>query len=616
MLILAISVYVGLTLSPELFKVIISHFTLCQLAAAPNMKNVQRKPSGPHPERWSLAILAGILALLFWRSFLPDYVHFSNDGPLGQQNVDWFKPADAIPGLWDDLNDVGSAVGAFAPSVTGLIKFALGAVGFAKFFPPLALLILGLGAWTFFRALKFSPLAALLGALAINLSTAFLGNACWGVASGEIALGFDLLALALVLANTAETPWLTRWTRLALAGCCVGINVIEAADIGALYSLLVAGVVFYKSLVDTGRNWFTQAVRGMGRVAVVAGFAGFISFQSVLSLVGTSITGIAGTAQDAETKAQHWDFATQWSLPKVETLGLVVPGLFGYKMDTPNNMMPQFEKWYAGGVYWGGVGRDPAIDRFIDSGAPGQLPSGFMRFTGGGDYCGVLVALLAAWAVAQSFRRQNSPYSTAQKKFIWFWLVVLVASLLLAWGRFAPMFYGALYQLPYFSTIRNPVKFISFFCLALGILFAYGVHALSLRYLDSAALIPADLTGQLKIWWTRVSGFDRKWTLAGAVILGASGLGWLIFAGEKNSLASYLQKMGYPDEAMANEIAAFSLGQAGWFVGLLAAALLLVTLTMAGYFSGPRARTGAALLGALLIFDLGRADLPYIVHWD
>ncbi len=581
-----------------------------------NMKTSQAQLPVNRPWMWSLAILGGFLALLFWRSFLPDYVHFSNDGPLGQQNVDWLKPADAIPGLWDDLNDVGSAAGSFAPTVSGLIKFALGAVGFAKFFPPLALLILGLGAWTFFSALKLSPLAALLGALAISLNSAFLGNACWGVASGEIALGFVLFALALVLANTAETPWRTRWTRLALAGCCVGINVIEAADIGALYSLLAAGVVFYKSLMDTGRNWFTRSMRGMGRVAVVAGFAGFISFQSVVSLIGTSITGIAGTAQDTETKAQHWDFATQWSLPKLETLGLFIPGLFGYKMDTPNNMMPQFKEWYEGGVYWGGMGRSPEIDRYLDGGAQGQMPPGTMRFSGGGTYCGILVALLAAWAVAQSFRRQNSPYSAAQKKFIWFWLAVLIASLLLAWGRFAPLFYGMLYQLPYFSTIRNPVKFIAFFCLTSGILFAYGVHALSQRYLDGAALKPAGLTGQLKIWWARVGNFDRKWTLAGAGILGASVLGWLIFAGERNSLVSYLQRMGYPDEAMAKEIAAFSLGQAGWLVVLLAAAFLLVTLTLAGYFSGPRARTGTALLGAFLIFDLGRADLPYIAHWD
>jgi hypothetical protein len=85
-----------------------------------------------------------------------------------------------------------------------------------------------------------------------------------------------------------------------------------------------------------------------------------------------------------------------------------------------------------------------------------------MRFTGGGRYCGILVVLIAVWSVAQSFRRRNSPFATEQKKLIWFWTAVLAVSLPLAWGRFAPMFYGLLYKLPYFSTIRNPNKFMFF----------------------------------------------------------------------------------------------------------------------------------------------------------
>ncbi|MEI9866644.1 MAG: hypothetical protein WDN00_19245 [Limisphaerales bacterium] len=139
--------------------------------------------------------------------------------------------------------------------------------------------------------------------------------------------------------------------------------------------------------------------------------------KTVLGLVGTQIQGVVGTGQDAETKAQHWDFVTQWSLPKAETIGLLVPGLFGYKMDTPQNMMPAFQEAYRDGVYWGGVGRDPAIDRFFDSGGTGSPPPGSMRFTGGGNYCGILVALIAAWTIAQSFRRQNSAFTAMQKKY-------------------------------------------------------------------------------------------------------------------------------------------------------------------------------------------------------
>jgi hypothetical protein len=560
-------------------------------------------------------LLTIILCCLFWRSFLPGYVHFSNDGPLGSQKSAWLHLPEAFTGLWDDLNSIGINGGSWPPSINGMIRWVLGPVGYSKFLPPVTLFILGLGAWTFFRQLKFSPMACILGALAAALNSDFFATACWGVASQQIAIGADFFALALVTANSPANPTLIRWTRLALAGLAVGVNVVEAADIGAIFSIFIAAYVFVKALADEGGTALAKYARGFSRVAVVAIFAGFMAAQTIMSLVGTQIQGIAGTGQDAEAKAAHWDFATQWSMPKKETLGLFVPGLFGYKMDTPNNMMPTFQDAYKGGVYWGGVGRDPAIDRFFDSGQTGTPPQGFMRFIGGQSYCGILVMLVAFWAIAQSLRRQNSLFPDAQKKFIWFWAIVLGLSLLFSYGRFAP-FYALLYKLPYFSTIRNPIKFLLVFSWAMVILFAYGLHCLSQLYLQPVAGKTASPSLPLGNWWKKVRGFDRQWSFACASILGVSLLGWFIYASEKPSLVHYLQTVGYGDENMANDIAAFSIGQVGWFAFLFALAGGLVILVIAGFFSGKRAKLGGLLLGLLLVFDLSRADLPYIIHWD
>ena len=582
------------------------------------MKKQNRK--SPTKTGWGAAgILAAVLAFLFWRSFLPGYVHFSNDGPLGQQNANWSKPPAAFTGCWDDLNGIGNYVGSPPPDLTVLISWTLGPVGYAKFLAPCALFILGFGAWTFFRQLKLTPLAATLGALAAALNSTFFATACWGVASQQVAIGMDFFALALVVSNASETSAFIRWARLALAGLAVGVNVMEGFDIGAILSVFVAAVVFFKAVVDESGPALVKIGRGIGRVAVIAIFAGFIATQTIVSLVGSQITGIAGTAQDAETKAQHWDPATQWSLPKKETLSLFMPGLFGYKMDTPNNMPDYLAKAYQGGVYWGGMGRDPVLDRFFDSGGQGTPPPySFMRQTGGQNYAGILVVLIAVWAIAQSFRRKDSVFTNTQCKYIWFWAAILIGAVLLAWGRFAPFDYyrHTIYALPYFSTIRSPAKFITAFSMAVVTLFAYGVHGLSQRYLAASAPGSNSISAQLKNWRARVSGFDRKWTCACAAACAASLLGWLVYASEKPALVRHLQITGFPDEEMARQIAGFSIAQAGWFVPLLAAGAGLCILIIAGVFSGGRAKLGGLLLGILLVVDLGRADLPYVIHWD
>jgi hypothetical protein len=578
---------------------------------------VTKPKAAPQPRKFFSApvLLAVVLAVLFWKSFLPNYVHFSNDGPLGQQNATWIQLPAAFTGTWRDLNDIGDNAGSSSLDLTSLISWTLGPIGLSKFLAPIALFILGLGAWTFFRQLKLSALAATLGALAAALTSAFFSNACWGVASQQIAIGMDFFALALIVSNSPETPALTRWARLALAGLAVGLNVMEAADNGAIFSLFISAFVLIWALTEEGAPVVARLGRGIGRVAIIAVFAGFIATQTVVTLIGSSITGIAGTGQDTETKEQHWDWATQWSVPKIEALGLFVPGLFGYRMNTPKDMMDSFQDAYKGGNYWGGIGRDPAIDRFFASGKEGSPPPGMMRFSGGGGYAGVLVVLVALWAVAQSLRRQNPAFTETQRRLIWFLSVILIVSLLLAFGRFAP-FYKWLYMLPYVSTMRNPCKFLAVFSWALVILFACGIHGLSRRYLEISAANSNSLSAQLKNWWMKARGLDRNWTVVCVLAVIGSVLGWLIYAMEKPGLVRYLQKVGFPDGDPAKEIAAFSIGQVGWFVIIFALAVGLCTLIIAGVFAGRRAKLGGILLGALLVMDLGRANLPYIIHWD
>jgi hypothetical protein len=93
-------------------------------------------------------------------------------------------------------------------------------------------------------------------------------------------------------------------------------------------------------------------------------------------------------------------------------------------------------------------------------------------------------------------------------------------------------------------------------------------------------------------------------------------LAWLIYAVQKPGLVAYLKTVGFSDENTASQIAAFSVGQAGWFCLFFAVALGLLSLMLSGAFAGRRAKWGGILLGTLLVLDLGRADLPWIVFWN
>ena len=230
-----------------------------------------------HPGWGLLLLLAAVLAAVFGRSFVPEYALFSNDGPLGamasQAQFKWSN----FHGVWQDLNSIGSQGISNNPSVHEAIDLALDYVAWAKFFAPLALLILGLAAGFFFRRLGLSNLACMLGALAAMLNTGFFSAACWGVASQSICIASCFVALGLVVRE--EEPF--HWARVVLAGLAVGMGVVEGYDIGALFSMCVALFVLVQPWLTPGAP-VRRVVGGMSRLLVIACFAFLMAFQTDL----------------------------------------------------------------------------------------------------------------------------------------------------------------------------------------------------------------------------------------------------------------------------------------------------------------------------------------------
>jgi hypothetical protein len=566
------------------------------------------------------------MLLFFWPSLVPRLIHFSNDGPLAQQNAGYVRLPQAFSSVWGDLNGLGFPGGAVAPDISSMIRWLLGPVGYAKFLVPLTLLILGLSAWFCFRQMKLAAAAAILGGLAAMLDSGFFSAACWGVAPQGIGVGMDFLALAALASNPPR--W--RWLKYVLAGAAIGVNVMEGADIGALFSIGIAGYIVYQALMEQEAGSLGKRLAsGIGQMALVAGFAGVIAAATITSLVSTQIQGIAGTGQDTQTKERQWGFATQWSLPKRETLGLIVPGLFGYGMATPmgtQGVFPfsllgfplggSFQDQFDGGNYWGAMGRDMAWDTYFGNGKQGQAPGPgqYLRHTGSGNYPGLVVLLVAVWASLQALRKKDSVFSLAHRRAVWYWSGASVLCLLLAFGKHAP-FYRLLYSLPYVSIIRNPTKFLLMLDFSLVILFAYGVHGLWRKYMEAPASPAAGLRARLRSWWGKAGNFDRRWVIGTAVIMAAGLVAWLFYASSRERLEQYLQFVQF-DEGLAQKIASFSIRQSFWFLPFFLFSAGLLLLIFCGVFAGARARTGAVLLGSLMVLDLGRANQPWVIFWD
>jgi hypothetical protein len=533
-----------------------------------------------------VVVLSAVLAFLFHESFISGRALFSNDGPLGAQFSRPLALPQAFVGIWNDLNWLGAYNGAYSPNFSGCTYALTGSTGRVNFYAPISALVLGLCAWLFFRRIKSPSRVAILAALAAALNMNFFSNACWGLGSRGFALAAAFLALAAIEAGITIQPLLTS----ILAGLAIGLSITEGGDNGAIFSIFVGAYAFWRTIV-AATSPKKGALAGIGKVIAMAVFAGIFALPTIGIFMRTAVKGIVGISQTEQSKEERWNFATQWSLPKIETLRVVIPGLFGYRMDTAD-----------GGNYWGRVGEAP--------GHADQLP----RYSGAGEHAGVIVVLVAIWGIVEALRKKAPIFTDVERKMVLFWAVMAIVAMLLGWGRHAP-FYRLVYALPYFSTIRNPMKFFHALHLCVMILFAYGLLGLNRRYLDTAQK-NTSLFEQVKLWWAKAPAHERLWTWGCIAAVALSVVGWFGYIGSRAELVKYLMSSGFPDQEAATQIAKFSANEVFLFIVFFAASVLLVTVIISGAFAGRRAPWAAVMLGVILVVDLARADVPWIIYYD
>ena len=557
-----------------------------------------------------LVVLIAIFAGLFIQSFNPDKVVFSNDGPLGSVVAECRSMPEIMTGVWADSNWIGGPEPTPTPGPSLWLRLVTNPVILDKLYAPVSLMIIACCAYILFWRMKFSPIACLLAGLAVGLNSDFVGTSCWGVCSQPIAFGMNLLALA-ALADIS-TP-LRSWLGAALGGFCVGLGIVEGYDQGALFSLFIAAFVVVQALFSDGPVLKRIISCGVRMILVVLCSA-FIATAALSTLIGTQVKGVVGMGQDAESKAARWSQAAQFSIPKMEALGIVVPGLFGFRRDTLD-----------GGAYWGRGGSDMAWDQFLASDRNGQPPAGIFRAGAGSNYAGVLVLLITGFGIAQSFRKGDSVFSAMQRKLVWFWCAITIIAALLMFGRFAP-FFKFFYALPYASTIRNPAKFLHVLEWSLLIVFGYGAEALC-RVGFAGKTSPAnDFVSHWKAWWARATGFDRRWVKGSLFALAAFVIVWIGYDTFRGKIESHVAEMTRLEflargqtvdssaaTGAAKATVAFSVGQVRRTVVFLAVAVGLVALIVSGWFGGARAKLGGTLLAMLLIADLALVAREWVV---
>lgn len=552
---------------------------------------MESRASSDQPSFWKTmgvgaVVLAVLVGFVFRRSFDTGQVLFSNDGPLGAINAQADNPMGAFSGFWQPLNWIGNQAPNALPTLTQAFFLLTGPVGFSKFYAPVAIFVLGLAAVALFHRLRFGMVTCVLGGVAAAFNTDYFSYACWGLGSLTLCIAFSVFAVAALAGGRS-------WVWSMLGGLAVGMSIMEGFDSGAIMSLYIAAFVLFRAWAERTGSGQQALLKGVLNLVVVVMLAVFMAAQALTTLIGTQITGIAGASQKDAAKEEQWDFATQWSLPKSETLRVLIPGLYGYRMDTGN-----------GGNYWGTVGQQPGWD---------VHHSGIVRFSGAGFYVGVLVLLFAAYGLFEAFRK-DSPLTQTQRSFVKFWASAALLSLLYSFGRHAP-FYRMIYALPYFSTIRNPVKFMHPFSLSIVVMFGYGLHAALLRSSARAKQPAAGVSDKVRQWWATASVLEKRWTWGCATVIGLSLLGFLVYTSSAREMTEYLQRVQiHPNDIP--EILKFSYHEVMTYLAFLAAGVAVLTLFLSGYFGGAKARVGLGLLAALLVIDMVRANAPWVVYYD
>jgi hypothetical protein len=246
-----------------------------------------------------------------------------------------------------------------------------------------------------------------------------------------------------------------HWAYAVISGACCGIMVGLQPDRGAIASLLIAALFLAPMFRRLGAT--QSLLAGLHHLSLCIGVAALIALAPLLALFQSNIVGvkIAGAADREET----YKLVTQFSLGPAETLTYLVPGFFGWHINSPD------------GPYWGWIGEWP--DWPLQHHGDRNLN---LAISTTGTVATVMALIGVALLLPGNLLGPGK--LTDRQSFYGRVLLALgFVTLVLSWGWHTGL-YRPLFTLPLMDKWRNPLKWLEMTNFALVVLSAMGVQHL------------------------------------------------------------------------------------------------------------------------------------------
>jgi hypothetical protein len=445
-----------------------------------------KSPDSPssQPGRWTSLWVVALLSLLAQMA-LCQFFSFGERVPvsLDVNPSNLWKLAYHFPptGSFQVLNWLGSA---YLPQPLHPFSFAAAHLSpwwfFTTYAPLMATLAL-LAMAAFLREFELSRPAALFG----GVIYAWQGDLLPFVYPGHYAYIATWPFFAIAAWGALRAQRTRHWAYAIISGAGCGLMVSLQPDRGGIASLLI-GVLYLAPLLQrfgAGRTLADNLAVARHLILCVA-VAVLIALAPLLALFQGNIVGVklAGTAD----REQVYKLVTQFSLGPAETLTYLVPGFFGWHMNSHD------------GVYWGWIGEWPDWPKNHQGSRNLNLA---ISTTG---TVATVLALIGAALLLWEDLLGPARLSERQRFFGRVFLALGFIALILAWGWHTPL-YRPLFALPLMDKWRNPLKWLEMTNFALVVLSALGVQQL-------LASLDADAPG-VKIMRNRLAWFTTVFSI-------------------------------------------------------------------------------------------------------